>query len=67
MFICDNIDLLCAYHMRIYFMSWQNMQNRIYLIERKMRRDVECRFSMFHFFRLHEDPFRGWTPILSHG
>ncbi len=32
-----------------------------------MRRDVECRFSMFNFFRLHEDPFRGWTPILSHG
>ena len=29
----------------------QNRQNRIYLIERKMRRDVECRFSMFNLFQ----------------
>ena len=45
----------------------QNRQNRIYLIERKMRRDVECRFSMFNLFQTTRRPLSQLDSNSSHG
>ena len=45
----------------------QNRQNRIYLIERKMRRDVECRFSMFNLFQTTWRPLSQLDCNSSHG